>query len=202
MQDQKNSAGAGQASKPQPPNHQKVALIVASVAFLMLGMSYAAVPLYEMFCRVTGFAGTPVVATAESAVRGNRTLTVRFDANVAPGLGLKFVAEQTSVRAQTGKTMTIFYKVTNPTSEPIKAMATYNVSPDQSGSYFNKLQCFCFTEQTFEPGKTVDMAVVFFLDPALEKDETMSGIEGVTLSYTFVAAKKSAAKAGARKSSL
>ncbi|MGE3247719.1 MAG: cytochrome c oxidase assembly protein [Beijerinckiaceae bacterium] len=177
----------------------RVALSVLGVATLMLGMSFAAVPLYRMFCQVTGFAGTPVVAKAASATKGKRTLSVRFDANMSPELDWSFAPEQTSVEARTGETKTIFYKITNRSDKTVTAMATYNVTPDQAGGYFNKISCFCFTDKTLGPGESMELPVVFFLDPALESDETMQRVDSVTLSYTFVRpkGKKTAAVSGA-----
>jgi cytochrome c oxidase assembly protein subunit 11 len=175
---------------PPPPDrrrHKAVAFSVAATVAIMLGMSYAAVPLYKIFCSVTGYGGTPRVAEAAPTTRGTRTLTVRFDANVAPGLPWAFAPETPSIRLRTGETATVFFKVTNETDRAISAQAAYNVSPDQAGSYFDKITCFCFNEQTLGPTETAEMPVVFFLDPALEKDQTMAGVGAVTLSYTFFA---------------
>ena len=178
-----------QQTSQQRSRNRRAAFAVVAVVGLMLGMSYAAVPLYEMFCRVTGFAGTPRKVEGPAAARGMRVLTVRFDANVSPDVDWSFAPEITSIAARTGETKTIFYKVTNRSNQTVTAMATYNVSPDQAGAYFNKISCFCFTDKTLGPGESMDMPVVFYLDPALEKDETMKFVEGVTLSYTFVAPK-------------
>ena len=120
---------------------------------------------------------------------GNRTLTVHFDSNVAPGLPWRFVPQTDSVTLRTGETATVFYTVTSLSDAPTKGMAAYNVSPDQAGSYFDKLACFCFSEQTLGPRETAEWPVVFFLDPALEDDDTMKQVDGVTLSYTFFASK-------------
>jgi cytochrome c oxidase assembly protein subunit 11 len=172
---------------PDRRRHKAVAFSVAATVVIMLGMSYAAVPLYKIFCSVTGYGGTPRVAEAAPTTRGTRTLTVRFDANVAPGLPWAFTPETPSVRLRTGETATVFFKVTNEADRAIAAQAAYNVSPDQAGSYFDKITCFCFSEQTLGPGETAEMPVVFFLDPALEKDQTMANVGAVTLSYTFFA---------------
>lgn len=171
-------------------SHRRVATIVAGVSLLMLGLSFAAVPLYAMFCAATGYGGTPRVAEAASATRGERTLTVRFDANVGGGIDWTFEPEIASMRLRTGDTATVFYKATNHSKRPITGIATYNVAPDQVGSYFNKIACFCFTEQTLAPGETLELPVVFFLDPALEKEQSMNGVESLTLSYTFMPAKQ------------
>jgi cytochrome c oxidase assembly protein subunit 11 len=162
-----------------------VGLTVFAVAIGMLGMSFAAVPLYRAFCAATGFAGTTQVRHVASTTEGKRIMTVHFDANVGPGLALTFAPEIRQVSVRTGQTATVFYKVTNLTDHEVAARAVYNVSPGQTGAYFDKLACFCFTEQHFGPHQTAEMPVVFFLDPALEKDDTMSDINEVTLSYTF-----------------
>ena len=172
-----------------PQSHKRTALAVAGGAFFMLGMSFAAVPLYDMFCRMTGFGGTPMVADAAPAIRGERNIRVSFDANVGAGLAWTFEPEVNSVRVQTGETKTVFYRVTNRSDKAQTGMATFNVTPDQFGGYFNKLQCFCFTEQTLGPGESMDMPVVFFLDPALEQQDTLKRMHSVTLSYTFMAVK-------------
>jgi cytochrome c oxidase assembly protein subunit 11 len=175
--------------------------VVAAVAVAMVGMSYAAVPLYRAFCQATGYGGTPKIAAAESAVQGRRTLLVRFDTNVAPGLAWTFEPEVPSVRVRTGQTATVYFKVTNQTARATVGRAAFNISPDNAGAFFDKVACFCFEEQKLDPGETVEMPVVFFLDPALEKDETMQAVDSVTLSYTFFASKtdpKSVADAKSR----
>lgn len=177
------------AKQGTPVRHKRTAFAVAFGAFFMLGMSFAAVPLYDLFCRVTGFGGTPMVADSAPTTRGERTLRVSFDANVGGGLNWTFEPEVGSVRVQTGETKTVFYRVTNRSSQTQTGMATFNVTPDQFGGFFNKIQCFCFTEQTLGPGESMDMPVVFFLDPALEKNETLKRMHSVTLSYTFMAVK-------------
>jgi cytochrome c oxidase assembly protein subunit 11 len=151
----------------------------------MLGMSYAAVPLYRMFCSATGFGGTTQVAEVAPLHHGTRKLTVSFDTNVAPGLGWSFAPETQRVSLVTGQTETVFFKVVNLTDRETTARAGYNVSPDISGAYFDKINCFCFTEQTLAPHETAEMPVVFFLDPALEKDSDMGNVAEITLSYTF-----------------
>jgi len=180
------------------PSRLRTAWMAGGVAVFMVAAAFAAVPLYELFCRVTGFGGTTQVA-APGAL-GERTLTVRFDANVDPSLGWKFEPEVNSIRLRTGETATIFYKVTNKSNREAVGMATYNVAPDAFGPWFNKISCFCFTEQTLGPGESMEMPVVFFLDPALESAETMKRMESVTLSYTFMAvkAKTPVAAAGGR----
>lgn len=164
------------------------ACVIGGVA-LMVGASYAAVPLYKAFCQATGYAGTTQVARMAPANRGTHVLTVRFDANVAPGLDWSFKPEVDHVELRTGETSTVFFKVTNRADRETVAQAIYNVAPDAAGAYFNKIACFCFNEQRLAAHETIDMPVVFFLDPALEKDETMAQVSSVTLSYTFYKAK-------------
>jgi cytochrome c oxidase assembly protein subunit 11 len=189
-----------EANKPQnsgPSNlarsHRRVALTFAGASLLMLGMSFAAVPFYKAFCAATGYGGTPRVAEAAPATRGQRTLTVRFDANVGGGIDWDFQPEISSMRLRTGDTATVFYKATNHSKHPVTGIATYNVAPDQVGAYFNKISCFCFTEQTLQAGETLELPVVFFLDPALEKEESMNAVQSLTLSYTFMPVKQKSA---------
>jgi cytochrome c oxidase assembly protein subunit 11 len=172
---------------------------VCVTAVVMLGLSYAAVPLYRMFCQATGFGGTTQVAKVAPALRGKRTLIVRFDANVGPGLDWQFEPETPKVALRTGETATVFFHVINRSDHETAAQALYNVTPEVTGGYFDKISCFCFSEQRLGPHESADMPVVFFLDPALEQDESMNGVEEVTLSYTFfpVKAKTAAAAAGA-----
>ncbi|MGP0057929.1 MAG: cytochrome c oxidase assembly protein [Beijerinckiaceae bacterium] len=158
---------------------------------VMLGMSFAAVPLYRLFCATTGYAGTTQVAKQAPATRGQRDMIVRFDANVGPGLRWSFSPDILQIKLRTGETATMFFKVTNQTNSETAAQAMYNVTPDVAGAYFDKISCFCFTEQKLGPHETADMPVVFFLDPKLEADATMNGIESVTLSYTFYPSKSS-----------
>lgn len=171
-----------------PRSHKRTAVAVAGSALFMLAMSFAAVPLYDMFCRATGFGGTPMVADSAPATRGERKIRVLFDANVG-GLNWSFEPEVASELVLTGETKTVFYRVTNRSNQAQTGMATFNVTPDQFGGFFNKIQCFCFTEQTLGPGESMDMPVVFFLDPELEKNETLKRMHSVTLSYTFMAVK-------------
>ena len=176
--------------RPKPNRNRLTALITVGVVVGMTGLSFAAVPLYKMFCSLTGYGGTTQVATnGAPATRGERILNVRFDANVAPGLPWTFKPEQSSIDLRTGETATVFFKVKNNSTREWAAMAAYNVSPDQSGLYFTKISCFCFNEQKLGPGESAEFPVVFYLDPALEKDESMRDVGGVTLSYTFFASK-------------
>jgi len=151
----------------------------------MVGASYAAVPFYNWFCRVTGYGGTPQIATAAPTEVVDRLVTVRFDSNVAPGLPWRFEPEQNSIRVKLGEVATVHYRVINEAARPITAQAAYNVTPLLVGSYFQKINCFCFTEQRLKPGETREMAVVFYVDPAMLKDADGAGVDTITLSYTF-----------------
>lgn len=163
-----------------------VASICGLVVALMVGASYAAVPFYDWFCRATGFNGTTQVATAApSTAPLGRKIKVRFDANVAPGLPWKFVPELTEIDVRIGEVVTAFYTVTNQSRRVTAAQAGYNVAPLTAGAYFQKINCFCFTEQTMDPGETRDMPVVFYVDPALAADSENDGLNSITLSYTF-----------------
>jgi cytochrome c oxidase assembly protein subunit 11 len=151
----------------------------------MVGAAFAAVPLYDWFCRTTGFAGTTQVATGAPAQVLGRTIAVRFDSNVMAGLPWRFVPEQNEVTARVGEVMTVHYKVTNLAARETSGQASYNVTPPTVGAYFAKINCFCFTEQTMKPGETREMAVVFYVDPALAKDREQDKLNTITLSYTF-----------------
>jgi cytochrome c oxidase assembly protein subunit 11 len=186
-----------QPSTPQPPvqspkpaprlgRDATVAAICGFVVVLMVGASYAAVPFYNWFCRATGFNGTAQVA--ESAPTGaplERRIAVRFDSNVAGGLPWKFEPEQTEINIKIGEVVTIYYTVTNQSARTTTGQAAYNVAPLTVGKYFEKINCFCFTEQTMAPGETRQMPVVFYVDPAIVKDSDNDGLNTITLSYTF-----------------
>ncbi|HEY5281087.1 MAG TPA: cytochrome c oxidase assembly protein [Pseudolabrys sp.] len=162
-----------------------VAAVCGMVVALMIGASYAAVPFYNWFCRTTGFAGTTQVSEkAPDHVLG-RTLLIRFDSNVAPGLPWKFEPEQNEINLRIGQVTTVHYKVTNLAAREITAQAGYNVSPPQVGAYFKKINCFCFTQQTMKPGETREMTVVFYVDPSIVKDSDQDQLNTITLSYTF-----------------
>jgi cytochrome c oxidase assembly protein subunit 11 len=180
------------SAKDRHQRHQAwIAGATGLTVLVMLGMSFAAVPLYRLFCATTGYAGTTQVAKEAPATRGRRDMIVRFDSNVGPGLGWSFSPEMPQIKLRTGETATMFFKVTNLTDRETAAQAMYNVTPDVAGAYFDKISCFCFSEQKLGPHETADMPVVFFLDPKLEADATMDGIESVTLSYTFYPSKSS-----------
>ena len=162
-----------------------VATICGAVVALMIGAAYASVPFSNWFCRTTGYAGTTQVSEkAPDHVLG-RTLTIRFDSNVAPGLPWKFEPEENEINVRIGEVTTAHYKVTNMAAREITAQAGYNVSPPQIGGYFNKINCFCFTQQTMKPGETREMTVVFYVDPSIAKDSDQDNLNTITLSYTF-----------------
>lgn len=151
----------------------------------MAGAAYAAVPLYNWYCRTTGFAGTAQVARQAPDKILGRKMTVRFDSNVTPGLPWQFVPEQNAVNVRVGEVTTVHYKVINEAARTITAQASYNVSPPQVGAYFEKVNCFCFTRQTMKPGETREMAVVFYVDPKIAADSDQDALNTITLSYTF-----------------
>src|SRR3954466_13083040 len=180
--------------KSDPPRASRSSLrrdaVVAAtcgfVVVLMVGASYAAVPFYNWFCRATGFNGTTQVATSAPASSPlSRKIAVRFDANVAPGLPWKFEPEQTEIELNIGQVATVFYTVTNQSARTTTGQAAYNVAPLTVGAYFQKINCFCFTEQTMAPGEKREMPVVFYVDPKLAADRDNDGLNSITLSYTF-----------------
>jgi cytochrome c oxidase assembly protein subunit 11 len=165
--------------------HRRVGTYAASGALAMLLLAFASVPLYRIFCQVTGYAGTTQKAAKPSEIVLDRTIKVRFDATVSPGLAWTVKPVDTEVTVRFGETSLAYYRATNTSDKPIVGTASFNVAPDQTGAYFNKLACFCFTEQRLEPGQTVDMPVQYFIDPEMVKDKDASHIGLITLSYTF-----------------
>jgi cytochrome c oxidase assembly protein subunit 11 len=165
-----------------------VAFACGAFVAVMAGTAYAAVPLYSWFCRTTGFGGTTQVAHSAPAheVPG-RTITVRFDSNIAPGLPWTFEPEQRTIDVKLGQVVTVYYAVTNETARVTTGQAGYNVTPPTVGIYFEKINCFCFTQQTLKPGEKREMAVVFYVDPKLARDSEQDTLKDITLSYTFYA---------------
>jgi cytochrome c oxidase assembly protein subunit 11 len=174
---------------PQPGRGLGRDAIVAAAcgAFVaaMVGAAYAAVPFYNWFCRTTGFAGTPLISKAAPGPVLGRTIEVRFDANVSGGLPWRFKPVTPTVTVHIGEPTTVYYKVTNESARETVGQAAYNVSPQNVGAYFSKINCFCFTEQRMKPGETRDMAVVFYVEPGIVKDRDQDTLNTITLSYTF-----------------
>lgn len=166
---------------------RRTGLLAAGVAIGMVGLAYASVPLYRLFCQVTGFGGTTQQAT-EAALPARplaKKISVRFDANVAPGLSWSFHPVKTHETVRIGERRLAFYRATNIGSTPLTGTATFNVTPDTAGSYFVKIACFCFQEQTLQPGQSIDMPVTYFVDPTIVDDPDGRRIDEITLSYTF-----------------
>ncbi len=174
-------------------NHRntRVALFAASVAFGMVGLSYASVPLYKLFCQATGFGGTTQRAESAPEKAIARAMTIRFDANMAGKLGWNFYPEQLAMKVNVGEEHMAFYRARNTSDRVMTGSAIFNVTPPIAGAYFNKIQCFCFTEQTLKPGESIDFPVVFFVDPEIDKDPNLKGVDTITLSYTFYPVDKS-----------
>jgi len=169
---------------PASRRNRFVMITLFAVVAAMVGGSYAAVPLYRIFCQVTGFGGTTNVAEKPSATVSKRVVTIRFDATVN-GVPWAFQPVQRSIKTHVGENTLAFYRAANHGREPVTGSATFNVTPLKAGQYFSKIECFCFTEQRLEPGQTVDMPVTFFVDPAIEDDRNMDDVTTITLSYTF-----------------
>ena len=160
-------------------------LVLAGVALGMVGMAFAAVPLYSLFCQVTGYGGTSQVAVAAPGAVEGRMITVQFDASIASGMPWKFKPVQREITVRIGEEHLAFYSAHNPLKRKVMGTATYNVTPHKAGPYFSKIDCFCFTEQVLEPGQTVEMPVSFFVDPDILKDPGLDDVRTITLSYTF-----------------
>lgn len=169
--------------------NRRTGLIVTGVVAGMLALSYAAVPLYDLFCRTTGFGGTPMVATKPAERVGTKVYTVRFDAGVSPALPWRFEPEAPLIEVRPGEVKTVYYTIRNLSAAETVGIASFNVVPEITGGYFNKLQCFCFTDVTLKPGETREESVVFFLDPEIEKAPGLAHVDTITLSYTFFPAK-------------
>ena len=187
------------ATAPLENRNSRTALYALLGALFMLGMGYAAVPLYDLFCRVTGFGGTTQrasesdadIASQAALSAGAKAISVRFDASTARDVPWTFEPVQSTDTVQIGQRDMAFYTARNNSNVPITGTATFNVEPEQTGRYFNKIQCFCFTEQTLMPGQEVRMPVLYYIDPAILEDENAKDVEQITLSYTFHKAKDS-----------
>ena len=170
---------------------------MVAIAAVMTGLAFASEPLYRIFCEVTGYGGTTRIAEAPKAADGmaisNHAVTVRFDSTVNSRLPWRFVPVQSEIRLKLGQESLAFFEATNTSDEPIVGTATFNVTPFKAGSYFNKIQCFCFTEQVLRPGETAQMPVTFFVDPEMIKDANTRDVHTITLSYTFFRAEDQSA---------
>jgi cytochrome c oxidase assembly protein subunit 11 len=183
-------------SRAPNPNARRRDIIVAASCGVfvagMVGLAYASVPFYDWFCRVTGFGGRPQIATSAPQGVAARTVSVRFDANVTGGLPWRFEPEQNAIDVKLGEVVTVNFVATNLAARETLGQATYNVTPSTTGSYFQKVNCFCFTEQRLAPGEKREMPVVFYIDPSLAKDAELDDLNTITLSYSFYAMREPA----------
>ena len=171
--------------KPKRDTKGLVALALAGLVAAMVGLSFAAVPLYRMFCQATGYGGTPQKAEAAPGEVLDRTIRVRFDANVDRALPWQFAPEQRVIEVKIGESALAFFKASNTSDAPVTGTAGFNVSPEIAARYFAKIECFCFTAQRLAAGQSIDMPVTFFVDPKIVEDEDTKNISEITLSYTF-----------------
>lgn len=183
-------ASAAPATPSPARSNLRTGALAFAGALAMLGLGYASVPLYRLFCQVTGFGGTTMVASESEAAAAARaatgqTISIRFDATTAMGMPWTFQPSQATDTVTIGERDIATYVARNDSEQTITGVATFNVEPEQAGKYFNKIQCFCFTEQTLAPGQEVTMPVLYFVDPAMLEDPNMKGVEQITLSYTF-----------------
>jgi cytochrome c oxidase assembly protein subunit 11 len=181
-------ADATASFQPTDPSrrNRRVGVILAGLAAGMVGLAFASVPLYQLFCQVTGFGGTTQVASDNPKGVIAREMKVRFDVNVDRALNWT-VTPASPITDQIGRVDTVNYIATNHSDKPVTGQAIFNVVPEKAGIYFNKIECFCFTEQTLQPGETVEMPIVFFVDPDLDENHELDTIKEITLSYTFYA---------------
>jgi cytochrome c oxidase assembly protein subunit 11 len=189
-------ATANNADKKKDRANGVIVASCLAFAFGMVGMAYAAVPLYDMFCKVTGYNGTTKRVEQASDVILDRTVKVTFDANTAPGLPWDFKPVQREIELKIGETVQVEFEATNLAKKSTTGQAVFNVTPMVAGAYFNKVQCFCFTETTLQPGEKMTMPVVFFVDPEIVNTVETKGIKTLTLSYTFYAREPSKPIAG------
>ena len=166
--------------------NKKVIFIISFIGMLMLSLSYAAVPLYDIFCRVTGFGGTTQIASSAPGSTGHPNINIRFESNITDSLNWDFYSKTKTIKIPMGEEKTIYYFAKNLSDEPIVGTATFNVTPAKAGQYFMKIDCFCFVEQLLNPGESMNMPVTFFIDPDLYKDENVQEVNEITLSYTFM----------------
>ncbi|HXT78340.1 MAG TPA: cytochrome c oxidase assembly protein [Acetobacteraceae bacterium] len=172
-------------------------ITLASVAVGMVGMSFAAIPLYRLFCAVTGYGGTPQIGPATAPGSTAQLIRVRFNADTNPGLPWTFAPDQNQITLHLGEEKIAFYNARNLANTPVSGMALYNVTPEKVGKYFHKTACFCFNQQTLEPHQSMEFPVSFWVDPEIAKDPNTSDVHVITLSYTFFRSLDDAAKSGA-----
>ena len=176
----------GRTDPDMGKRNKRVGVAAAAIVVGMIGLAYASVPLYQLFCQVTGFGGTPQVADSSPKGFIDRQMKVTFDSNVASDLPWTVKAAP-AITDKIGMVDTVNYIATNNSDKPITGMAVFNVTPEKAGVYFNKIECFCFTEQTLQPGETVEMPIVFFVDPDFDENAELKTTKEITLSYTFYA---------------
>lgn len=169
--------------------NDQVLVACVGVFFGMVGLAYASVPLYRIFCQATGYGGTPRITAENASAVSGQTIEVRFDANVGDGLPWQFGPKAGSMKVHLGQNTVAHYNARNTSGAPIVGTARFNVTPDKAGQYFNKIQCFCFDRQELKPGQSADFGVQFFVDPAIAKDPLTKDVTAITLSYTFYPAK-------------
>jgi cytochrome c oxidase assembly protein subunit 11 len=171
--------------------------IFASIAIGMVGLSFAAIPLYRAFCQATGYGGTPKIGAAVAPGGNGHTIRVRFNADIHPGLPWTFAPDQLEITVPLGEDHLAAYTAHNEAQSPVTGVALYNVTPEKAAKYFHKTACFCFNQQTLEPGQTMDFPLSFWVDPAINSDPETADVQVVTLSYTFFRTLEDAAKSGA-----
>jgi cytochrome c oxidase assembly protein subunit 11 len=174
-----------------------VGSVVVSVMAGMVGMSFAAIPLYRLFCAATGYAGTPSIGPAAAPGSSGQSIRVRFNADTNPGLPWTFAPDQLEVALNLGEEQVAFYHATNRSNRPVAGMALYNVTPEKVGKYFHKTACFCFNQQTLSANQTMEFPVSFWVDPAIRTDPNTMDVKVITLSYTFYRSLEDADKSGA-----
>ena len=178
------------------PN-DRIVVSCVGVLVVMIGLTYASVPLYRIYCQLTGFDGTPRIATNNNTTVSERTIEVRFDSNVGPGLPWTFGPKERAVTVHLGENKLVYFRANNEFANATVGTATFNVTPEKAAPYFNKIQCFCFTRQELRGGQGADLGVTFFVDPAIATDPTTRDVQSITLSYTFYPAKPDAKTAAA-----
>jgi len=175
----------GHPKDKRPPRHGALALALAGLVAVMVGLAFASVPLYRMFCQATGYGGVPQQADAAPEQALDQVIRVRFDANVDHALPWTFAPVERVIEVKIGETALAFFKASNRSNAPVTGRAVFNVVPEQAARYFTKIECFCFKEQTLDPGASIEMPVTFFVDPKIVDDEDTKNIHEITLSYTF-----------------